>query len=592
MAQEIIDSVKHEPDKQLYLDLLMTIGELHSENGNYDKGKNLLLTARALSDSLNSTKLLAEINMLLGELTQRQGDHKQSLSFYIEASKILEEQNNLVDLVQSYFGISSVFFDSDQLSKSQHYDSLVIHIAEELDNDGIRAELMGHMGVTSMTYGINYYLGLENTPDTLSRLDTLEHYFQKAQKTFLEGLELARETGHEKIELLILNNLVALTLNMDQNDEALELANESEALATSIGDINLIIQSKINIGSAYRRLQNLPLAAKYGEESRALAEEYKLERKVYLANRTLAELYQQMGRDRQANYLFNEVQDYERKIWDTERSKMLAEIDATYQTAQKEKTILSQKNSLLELAAEKSKIEQQRSLTIIVCAGLLLIAFFWFQLNRFRKERNDRVAFAEALTITQENERKRVSQDLHDGIGQSLLLIKKQATTGKVTTEENLQLITNTLDELRSISRDLYPFQLNEFGIDAAFTNMLLKLEKSNGIFVSKSLPEIDGVISDNAKIHVYRTVQEALNNVVKHAQATAVKISGIIDETDIAISIQDNGIGFEHKKGQKELKSLGLRTMKERIVSVGGTVIIESAISGGTHIKLRLPRV
>lgn len=592
MAQEIIDSVKHEPDKQLYLDLLMTIGELHSENGNYDKGKNLLLTARALSDSLNSTKLLAKINMLLGELTQRQGDHKQSLSFYIEASKILEEQNNLVDLVQSYFGISSVFFDSDQLSKSQHYDSLVIHIAEELDNDGIRAELMGHMGVTSMTYGINYYLGLENTPDTLSRLDTLEHYFQKAQKTFLEGLELARETGHEKIELLILNNLVALTLNMDQNDEALELANESEALATSIGDINLIIQSKINIGSAYRRLQNLPLAAKYGEESRALAEEYKLERKVYLANRTLAELYQQMGRDRQANYLFNEVQDYERKIWDTERSKMLAEIDATYQTAQKEKTILSQKNSLLELAAEKSKIEQQRSLTIIVCAGLLLIAFFWFQLNRFRKERNDRVAFAEALTITQENERKRVSQDLHDGIGQSLLLIKKQATTGKVTTEENLQLITNTLDELRSISRDLYPFQLNEFGIDAAFTNMLLKLEKSNGIFVSKSLPEIDGVISDNAKIHVYRTVQEALNNVVKHAQATAVKISGIIDETDIAISIQDNGIGFEHKKGQKELKSLGLRTMKERIVSVGGTVIIESAISGGTHIKLRLPRV
>ena len=96
---------------------------------------------------------------------------------------------------------------------------------------------------------------------------------------FSEDVELAFEIGSEMDELSILNNLVALTLNMENNEKALKLAKESEILAESVGDVDQLIQSKVNIGSAYRRLGKLDLAAKYGEESLALSKKNGLERK-------------------------------------------------------------------------------------------------------------------------------------------------------------------------------------------------------------------------------------------------------------------------------------------------------------------------
>jgi signal transduction histidine kinase len=201
------------------------------------------------------------------------------------------------------------------------------------------------------------------------------------------------------------------------------------------------------------------------------------------------------------------------------------------------------------------------------------------------------MAFSEALIYTQEEERKRIARDLHDGIGQSLLLIKKQMVATHETTEDNQQLITEALEEVRSISHDLHPLQLNQFGLTAAMKDMLSKVEKSSGLFISKELPDIDGLVTEKSEIHIYRTIQEALNNVVKHAQATAVKISCDIGQSEIRITVKDNGIGFENERKISSAKSLGLRTMSERIASIGGKVIVESALSKGTTITLHFPK-
>jgi signal transduction histidine kinase len=159
------------------------------------------------------------------------------------------------------------------------------------------------------------------------------------------------------------------------------------------------------------------------------------------------------------------------------------------------------------------------------------------------------------------------------------------------TTEDNRQLITDTLEEVRSISRDLHPLQLNQFGLTVAMRDMLSKVEKSSGLFISKELPDIDGLVTDKSEIHIYRTIQEALNNVVKHAQATAIKISCDIDQNEILITVKDNGIGFENERKTPSAKSLGLRTMYERIASIGGKITVESVLSKGTTITLHLPK-
>jgi signal transduction histidine kinase len=592
IVQNAIESVKGNSDEQLYPRVLIISGKAYLDNGLFEEGKQLLLVAKRISDSLGVATLRGDANKLLGIIARNQGDFEQSLAYHLSAAKIWEESGNKIQLARSYLGISSVFFDTDRLAKSQYYDNLVMGIAEELDNDELRFNAISNIAVNSMMTGINYYQqNIEDSSMAQQARDTLDYYFRKSEVEFYEGLALARKMGSQEDELSLLNNLVALTMNMENNEKALKLAKASEILAEANGDISLIIHSKINIGSAYRRLENLDMAAKYGEESLALAKKHGLARKEYVANRSLYDLYKLMGNYRQANVNLEAMRDYDNKVGNMELNEAMAKLELEYQNEKSEKQILLQKNSILELTAENMRNKRQQAYMAGGSIFLLLLVFFFFQLNRVKKDRNDKVAFAEALINTQEEERIRIGRDLHDGIGQSLLLIKKQVLIPDKTTDEIGHLITHTLEEVRAISRDLHPFHLKQFGLNAAITDMLSKVEKSSGLFVSKALPDMDELISRKSEIHVYRTIQEALNNVVKHAQATALKLSAELSESMLLISIQDNGIGFEKDVKSPVSRSLGLRTMSERMASIGGKVSIASSHSSGTTITLRVPR-
>jgi signal transduction histidine kinase len=593
IVQDILESAKDNSDEQLYPEVLNSAGLAYFDNGDLKKAEQLLSEAKIISDSLGATLLMANANRLLGMIARNKGDLEQSLTYYFNAAKIWEESGDKSELAEVYLGISSVFYDTDRLNKSQYYDNLVMDIAEDLNDNSLRLKAGANTALSSMSYGINYYL--QNQQDTLNlqkNLDTLDFYFKKSEVEYYEGLDLARKIGEQEVELSLLNNLVALTMNMENNEKALKLAKESELLAEAVGVVDLIIQSKVNIGSAYRRMGKLDMAAKYGEESLSLAKKHGFERKEYIANRTLYELYKTMGNYSQANLVLEEIRIYDKKVGDIERNRDIAELESKYQNAKKEKQILLQSNSILELAAENVRIEKQREYILGGSAGLLFLGFFGFQFNRIKKDRNDKMAFAEALIYTQEEERKRIGRDLHDGIGQSLLLIKKQVLATKETTEENRKLITETLEEVRSISRDLHPFQLKQFGLTAALKDMLSRVEKSSSLFISKELPDLDGLLTEKSEIHVYRTIQEALNNAVKHAQATAVRISCDISEREIVITVKDNGIGFENKKKNAPTKSLGLRTMSERMASIGGKLMVASVLSKGTTLALHIPKI
>ncbi|MFK7806725.1 MAG: sensor histidine kinase [Saprospiraceae bacterium] len=265
----------------------------------------------------------------------------------------------------------------------------------------------------------------------------------------------------------------------------------------------------------------------------------------------------------------------------------ITEIEVKYKTAEKEKQILQQKNDILELESTNAKIQKQKN--YIMAGGLLfsLLGFFGYRFNKVRKDRNDKKEFAEALIFAQEEERKRIARDLHDGVGQSLLLIKNQLRTTAEVTLENQQMISDTLEEVRSISRDLHPFQLDKFGLTATINDTLLKIEKSTELFITKEIEDIDKVLNPKSEIHLYRTIQEALSNIVKHAQATAAKVSIKNEANQIRVTIQDNGKGFDLELAVVTSKSLGIRTMHERISAIGGTLKIEAGASGGTVLKI-----
>ena len=116
-------------------------------------------------------------------------------------------------------------------------------------------------------------------------------------------------------------------------------------------------------------------------------------------------------------------------------------------------------------------------------------------------------------------------------------------------------------------------------------------MEQSTGLFISKEIDNVDDGLSAKAQIHVFRVVQEAVNNIVKHAEATAAKFVFQSAADKITISIQDNGKGFDLAYATEKSKSLGLRTMQERVSVIGGKLTFAKNQEKGTFTEIIIPK-
>ncbi|MDP4282292.1 MAG: sensor histidine kinase [Bacteroidota bacterium] len=197
----------------------------------------------------------------------------------------------------------------------------------------------------------------------------------------------------------------------------------------------------------------------------------------------------------------------------------------------------------------------------------------------------------------QERERQRLSRELHDGVGQSLIVIKLKLD-GLAYMEENqireklpqIQVqVDQIIDELRRISTDLMPAVLDEFGIIIALRNLCVDIEKNAHIRVHF---EFRGDMNDlNKKVmtYLFRIVQEALNNVVKHAGATNVDVRLLREKDIIHLSVIDDGKGFNINRAYPETGH-GLQNIKERVKLMNGKFEIISALNKGTSILIEAP--
>ena len=387
-----------------------------------------------------------------------------------------------------------------------------------------------------------------------------------------------------------INNMVILKNQVNDFEGALKLTKEAIKLSEETQIIPEMVQSKINAADTFYGLKQYNRALNYRKESLHLSQKSGLTRKENLSNQVLYKTYKELKQFSSALTSLEAHEKYLQEVVGVNRDKTLAEMEAKFQNVKKQKQILVQENDILELETNNRKIATQRNSIFGGALLLGLLGFVTFYFNKIRRERNHKIAFAEALIFAQEEERKRIARDLHDGIGQSLLLIKKQLNSTHEVTIDNQQLISDTLDEVRSISQDLHPFQLEKFGLTAAINEVIHKVEKSTDLFVSKEIDDIDKLFDDKSEINLFRTIQEGLNNIVKHSKATAVKITIQKQDKNLLVTIQDNGKGFDHEMAIVTSKSLGLRTMFERIAAIGGNLKIDSGQPKGTKINIQVP--
>ena len=241
--------------------------------------------------------------------------------------------------------------------------------------------------------------------------------------------------------------------------------------------------------------------------------------------------------------------------------------------------------------------------------GLLFMAstgaavYTWqYRVSQLQRAFKVQETFSHQLIASQERERKRIAAELHDSLGQQLLIIKNWAILalngldGRNSAKQPLDEISNTasnaVEEMREIAYNLRPYQLEKLGLTAAIRGLVTRVAASSDIRFSAEINHVDGLFPQEIEISIYRIVQEALNNAVKHSQATQGRVLVTSNAETLDLLIEDNGRGFTPPDGraaQQSHKGFGLLGIAERVRMLGGRVVIESAPGHGSRIQIFL---
>jgi signal transduction histidine kinase/ligand-binding sensor domain-containing protein len=233
-------------------------------------------------------------------------------------------------------------------------------------------------------------------------------------------------------------------------------------------------------------------------------------------------------------------------------------------------------------------------------AALLLWMAYRMRVRTLEREQAAQAEFSRRLLVQQEEERKRVASELHDSLGQSLLIIKNRALLGidrntADSAREQLSEISSTassaIDEVRRIAHHLRPVELDHLGLAGSLEVLMRRLSSSSPILFSGDLDPVDTLLSEEAEVNVFRIVQEWLSNVARHSQASAAVVSLRREDQRLRLRIQDDGAGFS--RAQITLGGrlgIGLRSIAERVQMLGGTYDIRSTPGEGTSLTIDMP--
>ena len=239
-------------------------------------------------------------------------------------------------------------------------------------------------------------------------------------------------------------------------------------------------------------------------------------------------------------------------------------------------------------------------LTAVACTFLLILSWR-LRTQRFERATSRQRAISGQLIASQESERKRIAAELHDSLGQHLLMIKNWAAlamreVGGSARQQSLTQISDAassaIQEVREISYNLRPVQLERLGLTTAIKDLVQQVAGSSEINFTARIASVDGAFAPDAEMSIYRICQESLNNIVRHSQASEANICLDRHDDRVDIVIGDNGRGFspaENRGPEPGNGGFGLLGIAERVRMLGGRWSVVSSPGSGTVISISL---
>ncbi len=266
---------------------------------------------------------------------------------------------------------------------------------------------------------------------------------------------------------------------------------------------------------------------------------------------------------------------------------------------QEEKELNERRNELERLMRNSIEVLKKSEIleTKVSVALEYLTSGIFEQIEDIKQKKDLSIKIIEA----QENEKKRISRDIHDGPAQSLAnvifkaeyvskIIDTSPVKAKREISELQEDVRNTLKDIRKIIYDLMPMSLDDLGLVPTIKKLISNIMDNYSIDVDFHVTQSSIIDSQLTNLMVFRVIQEAFNNIVKHSKCKNVKMRIHISDIEIEVLIVDDGVGFDVLQNIEKPLGYGLYNMKERIEIVNGTIEINSAMHKGSTIKIRIP--
>ncbi|WP_162819701.1 sensor histidine kinase [Kordia sp. SMS9] len=575
------------------------LGLLYKNQKKTLKAIDAFLSSSISFEAQKNLKAAIVANRNLGDLYTDVEVYSSALKYYLKGLDLSEKANDSLGLGRIYRQLASL--DADR----ENY-------AEMLENALQAKRIFTDLERSNDIYPVNILIGMAY--DYLNQ-------DEKAEKIYLETLEMASEYDIEDTSDLF-HNLATLYKEMGKSEAALEYYKKAQEIFKADKDFPRLTTNYNNLGNLYVSINQKEKAFENFQLSLALQKQVQDSSLLQKTYQSLANYYEQLN-EYQIALEYKDSSEYvQSDIY--KKIKAADRYQVTYiENKQKEEAAKNKAEFLLKETQRKNQI------IIIILVAAILLFFVILRSRKLKQAKKVAELAYEQQKITaqlerelqekkleemlqeqerkainsmvsgQEEERARIAKDLHDRLGSMLSVVKihyksveddleKIKKETKSQYEKANQLLDEACETVRKIAHNMVSGTLTKFGLLPALKELKQKIEETKTIKVELLAHGLDNRLGNSTEIQLYRVVQELLNNVLKHANATEVTIQLLKRENELNIMVTDNGIGFDTQEILYE--GMGLRSVKARIVEMGGRVLIDSNKGNGTTVTVEIP--
>ncbi len=519
----------------------------------------------------NQPKIYIRTELNLGRIYGDKGNNVLAMKHYQNALKTAENIGDKESVPHILKNIGVLYVSWKKFDEAFNYYDKAEKLAIEIDNKELIADCQNNKGII--------YEQQEN--------------YLKALTSYKNALELYTEKNIPgKISMALSN--IAIVYKFQKNyQESINYNLKAISISEQQDDKWSIAATYNNIGNLYGEMGDYKKAIFYCEKALTTAKEIDAKEIIESIYDSMADAAEKAGDYRNAyqyHKLFSETMS---DFINTENTKQLSELNIKYET-EKKQNLINQQN-----------FELKQKNYLLIFGGILFLislisAYFIYKNFKHKKEKEfqkeiyrQQELASKSLFEGEQNERIRIARDLHDSVGQMLSLVKMNLSSFPKNSEnENLQnLVDKTISEVRNVSHNLIPEELN-FGIFSALENLSDKVNASSSTKMEIQIPEEIRAVKfqKQNELSIYRIVQEVVNNMVKHAEASIINLSIGKLQNSLIINIKDNGKGLE-KDAVENSKGIGWKNINARVRLLDGKIKIESEKLIGTQIEITLPQ-